>query len=107
MPHVSIGRRRASIPSIPYTTLFRSDLIVVAVGDVEPPGRVHRDALREIQLGGHGGSSVTARRRLRADGAVAGDAPSDRKSTRLNSSHANNSYDVFGLKKKTIERVSI
>src|SRR3712207_8568765 len=27
----------------------------------------------------------------------------DRKSTRLNSSHANNSYAVFCLKKKTIE----
>src|SRR3712207_8849460 len=29
-------------------------------------------------------------------------APSDRKSTRLNSSHANISYAVFCLKKKTI-----
>src|SRR3712207_9024358 len=29
------------------------------------------------------------------------DAPSDRKSTRLNSSHANISYAVFCLKKKT------
>src|SRR3712207_7288658 len=31
---------------------------------------------------------------------VAGDIPGDRKSTRLNSSHANISYAVFCLKKK-------
>src|SRR3712207_7908207 len=31
------------------------------------------------------------------------DAPSDRKSTRLNSSHANISYAVFCLKKKKIQ----
>src|SRR3712207_7626205 len=37
------------------------------------------------------------------EGLVAGPAPDqDRKSTRLNSSHANISYAVFCLKKKTI-----
>src|SRR3712207_7577538 len=35
-------------------------------------------------------------------GVVLGHAPVDRKSTRLNSSHANISYAVFCLKKKTI-----
>src|SRR3712207_6875580 len=39
--------------------------------------------------------------RLDADGRlVSGDTPTDRKSTRLNSSHANISYAVFCLKKK-------
>src|SRR3712207_7915529 len=36
----------------------------------------------------------------RADRPVAQDGPRDRKSTRLNSSHANISYAVFCLKKK-------
>src|SRR5690606_40123177 len=31
----------------------------------------------------------------------------DRKSTRLNSSHVKNSYAVFCLKKKTVQRVNI
>src|SRR3712207_7131106 len=53
---------------------------------------------------GHGG----ARRRAGGDGRLRGvrrrgrgdDVPEDRKSTRLNSSHANISYAVFCLKKK-------
>src|SRR3712207_8895604 len=42
---------------------------------------------------------------LRLRGAVAFAAPVDRKSTRLNSSHANISYAVFCLKKKKINNI--
>src|SRR3712207_7064338 len=59
-----------------------------------PPGR--RDPVLEV----HEGRAEDDRpaRRDRATGPRGG----DRKSTRLNSSHANISYAVFCLKKKTI-----
>src|SRR3712207_7728496 len=53
-----------------------------------PPHRARGDRLRAAQL----------RRRAAA---LPGDRRADRKSTRLNSSHANISYAVFCLKKKT------
>src|SRR3712207_9480064 len=40
----------------------------------------------------------------RRDGDRRDDRPADRKSTRLNSSHANISYAVFCLKKKNIKK---
>src|SRR3712207_7002331 len=47
------------------------------------------------------GSAAALRRRPRADALALGGVPRrDRKSTRLNSSHANISYAVFCLKKK-------
>src|SRR3712207_8928335 len=72
-------RRPPRSTLFPYTTLFRSEVIRVA---------------------------IKARRRVEVDAVVApaeaarelGDG--DRKSTRLNSSHANISYAVFCLKKK-------
>src|SRR3712207_7290527 len=83
-------RRPPRSTLFPYTTLFRSHVVPVAAGAAaEQQGsaggrrRVPR-ALQQHQ-----------RRRL-ADG----DAVADRKSTRLNSSHANISYAVFCLKKK-------
>src|SRR3712207_7835651 len=81
-------RRPPRSTLFPYTTLFRS----CAAGLAERHGRAAR-RVRE----GHGDRTAAAARRLRADprgGAV------DRKSTRLNSSHANISYAVFCLKKK-------
>src|SRR3712207_7936458 len=85
-------RRPPRSTLFPYTTLFRSL-------------RVDRDAV----LGRRGGAPPAARPRTRdvalvpvtrAGRSGAGDRP-DRKSTRLNSSHANISYAVFCLKKKT------
>src|SRR3712207_9188302 len=75
-------RRPPRSTLFPYTTLFRSGLAVVGVGAevAEVPARL----------------DVQARVRLGVDQAVEG----DRKSTRLNSSHANISYAVFCLKKK-------
>src|SRR3712207_8870845 len=98
-------RRPPRSTLFPYTTLFRSRFANVGVGDW------HLAYLPRRALGdGHPGwlalwwclvaypdsnpslvdiKTVTARRSLE-----------DRKSTRLNSSHANISYAVFCLKKK-------
>src|SRR3712207_6940385 len=85
-------RRPPRSTLFPYTTLFRS------VGEeADVPLGPHL----ALAVGGH-----------RAEGAVLGDrcvpgcsveraGGGDRKSTRLNSSHANISYAVFCLKKKT------
>src|SRR3712207_8061669 len=85
-------RRPPRSTLFPYTTLFRSalDLLPGRLGGAAAAGRdgyhrVHRDR-DEPGRDGH---------RAGRDG-----AGRDRKSTRLNSSHANISYAVFCLKKK-------
>src|SRR3712207_6885754 len=83
-------RRPPRSPLFPYTTLFRSVVDVEACGicGSELHG-ISRPGFREPPLVmGHEFSGRTA------DG--------DRKSTRLNSSHANISYAVFCLKKKNL-----
>src|SRR3712207_7558792 len=86
-------RRPPRSTLFPYTTLFRSH--DRAVGQ---PGRTHRTAL--------GGASGGCQHRVGAQGVTPPGAVAvrwlgpDRKSTRLNSSHANISYAVFCLKKK-------
>src|SRR3712207_6909374 len=89
----------------PYTTLFRSgaaQALGAVLGPVLQEAGVAPDAVR---LGDGSGlsredrlqpSAVTALLAL----AASGDDPRDRKSTRLNSSHANISYAGFCLKKK-------
>src|SRR3712207_7537436 len=93
-------RRPPRSTLFPYTTLFRSHL------DLIGPGVRRR-------------RSVLARRHDRADVRVDADEPLltvgeqllvvhlDRKSTRLNSSHANISYAVFCLKKKKTITISV
>src|SRR3712207_8886886 len=94
--------RRPPISTLfPYTTLFRSEGLQMGhvhlhVGDVERAVRFYRDVLGfEVQA--DLGSAVFV-----STGGyhhhLAGNV--DRKSTRLNSSHANISYAVFCLKKK-------
>src|SRR3712207_8555889 len=80
-------RRPPRSTLFPYTTLFRSV--------VDSP------ALLTVKVV----PSMTPVKVLVADFARMGEAPSpiDRKSTRLNSSHANISYAVFCLKKKKIQ----
>src|SRR3712207_7913432 len=76
-------RRPPRSTLFPYTTLFRSE-------DGAGAGRqrpLHRDGQRGPRQGGGDGRE--------------GAHHQDRKSTRLNSSHANISYAVFCLKKKT------
>src|SRR3712207_7255700 len=77
-------RRPPRSTLFPYTTLFRS--INTGFGTLAEV-RIDKKDLRELQ------------RNLLVSHA-AGVGP-DRKSTRLNSSHANISYAVFCLKKKT------
>src|SRR3712207_6966625 len=88
-------RRPPRSTLFPYTTLFRSDGEVLACYVLDPRLRASSgdrrlkylyDALRDLQGGLDGRLLV------------------DRKSTRLNSSHANISYAVFCLKKKKITR---
>src|SRR3712207_7196367 len=80
-------RRPPRSTLFPYTTLFRSDGVAGRDGRGELPDRHH-----------HG---VVPRRDLADDpDRLAPDPGRDRKSTRLNSSHANISYAVFCLKKK-------
>src|SRR3712207_8494748 len=96
-------RRPPRSTLFPYTTLFRSDIVRVAM---RPTGRrrpllhvplpVVRASLRLLRL--LAGPTVFAT----WDEAELMEEPmTDRKSTRLNSSHANISYAVFCLKKKT------
>src|SRR5258707_8113661 len=73
-------RRPPRSTLFPYTTLFRSKRIVVTVG--EKIGKTH------LTYAQGACAEITAA------------ATIDRKSTRLNSSHANISYAVFCLKKK-------
>src|SRR3712207_7114195 len=84
-------RRPPRSTLFPYTTLFRSQALAaehLVVSEL-PPGvhPVPLDLDREI-----------ARLKLAALGVAIDEL--DRKSTRLNSSHANISYAVFCLKKK-------
>src|SRR3712207_8138034 len=96
-------RRPPRSTLFPYTTLFRSvddraHALDPAVGDVEghhadqPAVAVEEQRTRlPVDLRAARGEAARA-------GAEA--QPRDRKSTRLNSSHANISYAVFCLKKK-------
>src|SRR3712207_7390749 len=94
-------RRPPRSTLFPYTTLFRS---VHVTEDIERV--LAATSLPTLLLGGDPGADAAAvfagwKRALavpQVRGLVAGRA--DRKSTRLNSSHANISYAVFCLKKK-------
>src|SRR5947209_10549099 len=74
----------------PYTTLFRSE--------VPLPGDARPDEGHPGHQAGHGGRTPHGPSGLRRRGIP--EDGGDRKSTRLNSSHANISYAVFCLKKK-------
>src|SRR3712207_7574223 len=90
-------RRPPRSTLFPYTTLFRSEEVAVEVEGRELAGAEVRrghaaagDGVEDVG-GGELGEQVVDGRGLDA---------ADRKSTRLNSSHANISYAVFCLKKK-------
>src|SRR3712207_7983567 len=87
-------RRPPRSTLFPYTTLFRSRPPVVI-----PAGAVGVSGARAVAAGGTQHASADTRHVPDARRPL-GRAP-DRKSTRLNSSHANISYAVFCLKKKT------
>src|SRR5256886_13026427 len=89
-------RRPPRSTLFPYTTLFRSDG-AGAIG----AGRHHRELARADAADRVGAAAARAQHaRHQLDGAGAVGRAVDRKSTRLNSSHSQNSYAVFCLKKK-------
>src|SRR3712207_8407197 len=94
-------RRPPRSTLFPYTTLFRSrrlapGALLLALGrqQAADDGEQH---VHEPEPHRHGDVLQGHARRA---GAQPRAAPEDRKSTRLNSSHANISYAVFCLKKK-------
>src|SRR3712207_8668052 len=94
-------RRPPRSTLFPYTTLFRSP--PGGVSGIFPVSSTEDDLAILCQL--DVGAEYDITERLTIFGgyravAVSGVALSDRKSTRLNSSHANISYAVFCLKKK-------
>src|SRR3712207_7523807 len=84
-------RRPPRSTLFPYTTLFRS---------VQGPGR--QRAAQEERRARHAGDLDRGQLGAVEAPAHPGWVRLDRKSTRLNSSHANISYAVFCLKKKNL-----
>src|SRR3712207_8968899 len=93
-------RRPPRSTLFPYTTLFRSadpnerrEIIRYAIYNTPNVGLVVIDGIRDLMLDINNSTEATK---------LVGDLMqwTDRKSTRLNSSHANISYAVFCLKKK-------
>src|SRR3712207_8949022 len=99
-------RRPPRSTLFPYTTLFRSQLAEAAPARLVhgPPHRV------EVVFPGaeerHAPAAAGAQERQPVPPRGREDPAVDRKSTRLNSSHANISYAVFCLKKKNNELIS-
>src|SRR3712207_7239590 len=93
-------RRPPRSTLFPYTTLFRSAVRAQA-------GRFERDGLQAQPYAERADLQPGALRpQPRHLAAADARQPVDRKSTRLNSSHANISYAVFCLKKKKKKRVT-
>src|SRR3712207_8989020 len=100
-------RRPPRSTLFPYTTLFRSAVVYAVVQKVllaplpyERPGDLHfvwRDygTIIDLKRGSLAGTDIAALEA--AGGVIHSVAGLDRKSTRLNSSHANISYAVFCL----------
>src|SRR3712207_8963018 len=87
-------RRPPRSTLFPYTTLFRSRA-----------GRRGRGGAHDRGAPARGAPGVARGRRERRRGDRPADGGGqDRKSTRLNSSHANISYAVFCLKKKNMHQ---
>src|SRR3712207_8410925 len=91
-------RRPPRSTLFPYTTLFRSILGVAIFGGL------YYVFVSSVEMMGFGTDAKGVENFI-ASGSLLGDLGSqfvagDRKSTRLNSSHANISYAVFCLKKK-------
>src|SRR3712207_6973882 len=99
-------RRPPRSTLFPYTTLFRSSR--VNRDRASSPGRVDESALRarafSVRRSAVGRPGGRVAQLVRAAVPVDDEDGGDRKSTRLNSSHANISYAVFCLKKKKTSR---
>src|SRR3712207_8515487 len=97
-------RRPPRSTLFPYTTLFRSDDATPATSDTRTdpcpvrPYRLQTSVRLAIAFRTSAPDRLSQSFRARYSGKTS--QLSDRKSTRLNSSHANISYAVFCLKKK-------
>src|SRR3712207_9159088 len=90
-------RRPPRSTLFPYTTLFRSVSTANYARVFSEQNYANNSAWVKFRLsqGSNGNRKVTVLAHSPCD------SPGDRKSTRLNSSHANISYAVFCLKKQT------
>src|SRR5258707_3209249 len=96
-------RRPPRSTLFPYTTLFRSFMIIARSQLVSFNPPVQGAAAQPQSFGGVANVAVETRQRLADQEAlhiIETHFLQDRKSTRLNSSHANISYAVFSLKNK-------
>src|SRR3712207_7543115 len=93
-------RRPPRSTLFPYTTLFRSRGELLARGADRAQRLVQQRLAVDGQLAARRVERPEEQAALRRRAHEAHGAPEDRKSTRLNSSHANISYAVFCLKKK-------
>src|SRR3712207_7360437 len=90
-------RRPPRSTLFPYTTLFRSEgELWRKQRRLIQPAFQHKRIAQQAGVVAAEAANLVERLRAHAGG------PPDRKSTRLNSSHANISYAVFCLKKKNI-----
>src|SRR3712207_7549850 len=96
-------RRPPRSTLFPYTTLFRSCCDGCTDATAQRAREAGADAVLELPRGGKIRAQDAGVEHARGDIVAFSDANAtleDRKSTRLNSSHANISYAVFCLKKK-------
>src|SRR3712207_7309542 len=94
-------RRPPRSTLFPYTTLFRSGELIGAIAMTEPGMGSDLKALRTTAWRDGDSYVIDGQKTFISNGQNAGLViVADRKSTRLNSSHANISYAVFCLKKK-------
>src|SRR3712207_7119759 len=94
-------RRPPRSTLFPYTTLFRSPF-----REGQGSHRLLAGAARAVPVRPRRRTLLDRDRRPRIRGLHDVPVPRDRKSTRLNSSHANISYAVFCLKKKKKKHTS-
>src|SRR3712207_7673733 len=100
-------RRPPRSTLFPYTTLFRSNnpaetfAQLSRQGGILPEPKTAPELYHNARLYEARGDPAAARRAYHALASI------DRKSTRLNSSHANISYAVFCLKKKNISQHAV
>src|SRR3712207_8940127 len=94
-------RRPPRSTLFPYTTLFRSTLRIKGEGISQKQSKEFKSAKGNINVKHIGKSilEVQLAKDLKHIESIS-NGGEDRKSTRLNSSHANISYAVFCLKKK-------
>src|SRR3712207_7517431 len=92
-------RRPPRSTLFPYTTLFRSAIGGTRMSEAATPAVAAGNRVSTTRIVGGAGVALAASVAVQNAVFV---GTGDRKSTRLNSSHANISYAVFCLKKNTL-----